>query len=136
VTLTTETGNKHLVVLVDEVEATIIGHESGDLLAVLDELHADALPDGGVRLLGLNADLLKDDALGVGGASEGLGVLLTQVTLLVVLVSPMLRFAVRNRGRKALPSSHNLRHELICICAQMSCPLHEGWCDSYHRNLQ
>jgi len=38
---------------------------------VLDELHTAALADGGVRLLGLNADLLDDDALGVGGTWQG-----------------------------------------------------------------
>lgn len=41
-------------VLVGEVEATVARHERRELLAVLDQLHAHALPDGGVRLLGLD----------------------------------------------------------------------------------
>ena len=35
-----------------------------------DQLYSDALPNGRVWLLGLDADLLKDDSLGVGGATE------------------------------------------------------------------
>mmetsp|Transcript_40860 Transcript_40860/g.128026 ORF Transcript_40860/g.128026 Transcript_40860/m.128026 type:complete len:200 (-) Transcript_40860:34-633(-) len=65
-----ETGDEHLVVLIDEVEAAIVRHEGGDLLAVLDELHAHALTDSRVRLLGLNTHLLHDDALSHGRTAK------------------------------------------------------------------
>lgn len=54
VTLTTETGDQHLIVLLNVVQATVTGHERGDLLAVLDQLHTNALPDSGIRLLSLD----------------------------------------------------------------------------------
>lgn len=47
--------------------------ESSDLLAVLDQLDTDTLANSGVGLLGLDTDLLEDDALGVGGTSERRG---------------------------------------------------------------
>lgn len=54
-TLTTETGNQNLVVLLNVVQATVTGHECGNLLAVLDELHSHTLADGRVGLFGFNA---------------------------------------------------------------------------------
>jgi len=88
----TETGDQHFVVLIDEVQATVVRDEGTDLLAVLDQLNTAALTNGGVRLLGLDTDLLNDDALGVGRTTERVRfVLRTQVGLLV----PVLILSVR-----------------------------------------
>jgi hypothetical protein len=63
--------------------------ESGDLLAVLDELDTDTLANGRVGLLGLDTDLLEDDTLGVRRATEGRGLVGgTEKTLLVVEIGP------------------------------------------------
>uniref|UniRef100_A0A4W5LNA3 Uncharacterized protein n=1 Tax=Hucho hucho TaxID=62062 RepID=A0A4W5LNA3_9TELE len=91
----TETGNEHLVVFVDVVQATIAGHEGSDLLAVLDELDTRALANGRVRLLGLNTNLLEDDALGHRRATERVGLhRRDRVRLVVGLLVPALRAAV------------------------------------------
>jgi hypothetical protein len=49
-TRATESGHEDLIVLVDEVERAIVRHERGHLLAVLDQLDAARLTNGGVRL--------------------------------------------------------------------------------------
>ena len=90
VTGATESRDENLVVLLDVVKATVVGDEADDLLTVLDELDTDALTNGGVRLLGLNTNLLEDDSLGVGGATEGVGLGGgVGVGLLPALVSPL-----------------------------------------------
>jgi hypothetical protein len=63
--------------------------ESGDLLSVLDQLNPDTLSNSGVGLLGLNTDLLEDDTLGVGGATEWRGLIGgSEEALLVVEIGP------------------------------------------------
>jgi len=88
---TTEASHQHLVVFLEEVEATITWHEGCDLLAVLDELHTDRLTDSGVRLLGLNSYFLEHNALGMRGSTKRVALDGgTEVPLLVVLVGPLL----------------------------------------------
>lgn len=55
VTRAAEPSNEHFVVLINEVQATIIGHEGGDLLAVLDQLNSHALAHSRVGLFRLNS---------------------------------------------------------------------------------
>lgn len=80
--------------------------ESSDLLAVLDQLNTNTLSDSGVGLLGLNTDLLEDDALGVGGATEGRGLEGgTQSTLLILEIGPTLFAAVVAQLARGIESS-------------------------------
>ena len=86
---TTKTGDENLVVFIDEVEATVIGDESSNLLTVLDELYTYALAYSGVGLLGLDTNLLENNPLGVRAACKRLCPLLAQVTTLVAFVCPL-----------------------------------------------
>jgi hypothetical protein len=62
-------------------------HESGDLLSVLDELYADTLADGRVRLLRFYTDFLQNDALRVRGTTGWRGFVdVTECALFVTLV--------------------------------------------------
>ena len=63
VALSTEPRHQNLVILLHKVETAVVGDKGGDLLAVFDQLNSDALADSGVRLLGLNANLLQHDTL-------------------------------------------------------------------------
>jgi hypothetical protein len=65
VTLTTETRHQDFIVIIAKSQTTIARNEGSDLLAVLDQLHTDALTNSRVRLLGLNTDFFRHDTLGV-----------------------------------------------------------------------
>uniref|UniRef100_A0A8D2ZNZ0 Uncharacterized protein n=1 Tax=Scophthalmus maximus TaxID=52904 RepID=A0A8D2ZNZ0_SCOMX len=95
VTFTPESRHQNLFgVYLDEVEATVIGDEGGDLLAILDELHSHTFPDGRVGL-SRYSHFLQHDALGVRGSSEGVGLQGgAQMGLLVLFIVPFLLTAV------------------------------------------
>jgi len=90
VTLATEPRHEHFVVLINEVEATVVGNEGSNLFAVLDELHTDSLAHGGVRLFGLDTDFLYSNALRVGSANEWVVETCGRVAFLVRLLVPAL----------------------------------------------
>ena len=72
VSLSSESSNEDLVVLVNVTHASVSGDVGGDSLVVLFKLNSYALSDGRVRLLGLNGNLLDHDSRGHGSLSEGL----------------------------------------------------------------
>uniref|UniRef100_A0A3Q3GP16 Uncharacterized protein n=1 Tax=Labrus bergylta TaxID=56723 RepID=A0A3Q3GP16_9LABR len=85
VTFTSKSCHQNLV-------ATIVGDEGGNLLAVLDELNSHTLPDGRVGLLSLNT---PNDSLGVGSSSKGVSLQgSAQMGLLVLFIVPFLLTAM------------------------------------------
>lgn len=85
---TTESSDKNLVVLVDEGHTTVAGNEASNSFVVLLELNSHALSDGGVRLLGLDSDLLNDDTCGVRSALEGLSPLGDLMSFVEIVIGP------------------------------------------------
>lgn len=71
--LATESSDQDLVVLLNVVQASVPGHERRDLLAVLNQLHTNALADGRVGLFGLNASgrVKEKDDTGISQAVKG-----------------------------------------------------------------
>ena len=86
----TETGNKDLVVFINERHTTISWDVGSDSLVVFLELNSDALSDGGVWLLSLDGDLLDDDTGSMGSLTERLLPLGSGVLLLITQIGPSL----------------------------------------------
>ncbi|CAH6785708.1 Gm5148 [Phodopus roborovskii] len=87
----TKPSNQNFIVFLNEVQAAIIGHESCDLLAVLDELHPDTLPDSRIWLFGFNPYFFQHNPFCMRGTSERVGLQgCAQVGFLVLFVMPLL----------------------------------------------
>ena len=88
VTRSTETGNKDLVVLVNERHTTILWDVGCDSLVVLLKLDSDTLSNSRVWLFSFNCDLFDDDTGSVGSLGERLLPLGSGVLFLVSFVGP------------------------------------------------
>ena len=88
VSRSTETGNKDLIVLIDEGHTTISWDVGGDSLVVLLKLDSNALSNSGVRLLSLNSNLLDDNTGGVGSINEWFLPLRSRVSFFVTEIGP------------------------------------------------
>uniref|UniRef100_A0A8C2KL78 Uncharacterized protein n=1 Tax=Cyprinus carpio TaxID=7962 RepID=A0A8C2KL78_CYPCA len=102
--LETNTGDvTHGVSLTTEsFQAAVVGDECGDLLAVLDQLDPDALPDGRVGLLGLKTTVNKRSTEGVGLQSSA------QMGLLVLFIMPLLLKCLHIKKNRLMLSKSRL----------------------------
>lgn len=100
-----ETRDEDLIVLLNKVQTTVSRNKGCDLLPILDELHTAGLSNGRVRLLGLDANTLEDNALRMRSTTEGVGLQGSSGVLpRVLLVVPFLLAAMRAQLARAAHS--------------------------------
>merc|ERR1719231_1411152 len=98
VTTTTETGNQHFVVFINEIQTTIAWYERCDFFSILDELDTATFANGRVGLLGLDSDFLNHDSFRVTTTSERVAFVFgSQIRFLVIFVCPQLRSTANHK---------------------------------------
>ena len=105
VTRSTETGNEHFVILIDETHTSVSWHVGSDLFVVLSQLNSHTLSDGRVRLLSFNSDLFDDDACSMGSLCKGFFPLRNTTFFLVSEIGPQLESSVHSELATSINSS-------------------------------
>ena len=72
-TFATKSSNQNFITFLNKIQTTIVGDEGCDFLAILDQLDPGTLPDGGIRLCGLNAYFFQHNSLCMGSTSKRVG---------------------------------------------------------------
>uniref|UniRef100_A0A8C9GUK9 Uncharacterized protein n=1 Tax=Piliocolobus tephrosceles TaxID=591936 RepID=A0A8C9GUK9_9PRIM len=101
-TFATKSSNQNFIVFLNKVQATVIGYKGCDLLAILDQLDPDTLPNGRIWLFGFNSYFFQDDSFCMRSTSKRVGLQgCAQMGFLVLFIMPLLVSSVTAE----LPSS-------------------------------